>query len=143
MAEQANEMADWPKPSEGDFVWTEIASTDTKACEDFYTKVFGWTFKHSTPSADPGMDYIEFSTTAGGNPSGGMYQIDPAWFGGTPPPPHFMTYVAVDDVDANAKKAVELGGTVLRGPMDIPNVGRMCVIRDPTGAVFSTFIMKQ
>ncbi len=141
MAEQASEMAGWPKPKEGEFVWTEVASNNAKACESFYSKVFGWEFKHSQ-NAEAGMDYIEF-TTSGGNPAGGLYDMNPDWFGGNPPPPHFMTYIAVDDVDANAKKAEELGGKILKPPMDIPNVGRMCVIQDPTGAVFSTFTMKQ
>ncbi|MBK8304278.1 MAG: hypothetical protein IPK98_13040 [Chloracidobacterium sp.] len=57
------------------------------------------------------------------------------------PPPHFLTYVAVEDVDENARQAVELGGTVIRQPMDIPNTGRFAVIADPTGAMFATFKM--
>ena len=71
-----------------------------------------------------------------------VHQINPAWFGDNPPPPHFMTYVAVDDVDENSKLAQELGATIIRGPMDIPNVGRICIIQDPTGAMISTFRMK-
>ena len=57
------------------------------------------------------------------------------------PPPHLMTYIGVDDVDANAARAVELGGTIIRPPMDIPNTGRFAVIQDPTGAIFATFTM--
>ena len=53
-----------------------------------------------------------------------------------------MIYVAVDDVDENAKLAVELGGTIIKAPMDVPNVGRMAIIQDPTGAMFSTFRMQ-
>ena len=48
-----------------------------------------------------------------------------------------MTYVTVDDVDATAKNAQQLGGKVLMGPQDIPTVGRFCVIQDPQGAVIS------
>jgi predicted enzyme related to lactoylglutathione lyase len=140
MAEQASEMAGWPMPKQGEFVWTEIASNDAEKCKAFYTTVFGWKFKEST-SANEGMKYEEFATT-GDNPAGGLYQIDPKWFGDNPPPPHFMTYVAVDDVDENAKLATELGATIIRGPMDIPNVGRMAIIQDPTGAMIATFRMK-
>lgn len=139
MAEQASEMAGMPVPTQGSFVWTEIASNDADKCKAFYNAVFGWKFQESSGAA--GMEYIEFSA-GDGNPVGGMYQIDPAWFGGNPPPPHFMTYVAVDDVDENAKLATELGATIIRGPMDIPNVGRMCIIQDPTGAMIATFRMK-
>lgn len=35
------------------------------------------------------------------------------------------------------EKAAELGGKVVMGPMDIPTVGRMAVIRDPQGAVLN------
>ncbi len=139
MAEQASEMAGWALPKEGDFVWTEIASNDAEKCIEFYQNVFGWTFQTSN-AASEGMDYREFSTGSG-HPAGGLYEINPEWFGGDPPPPHFMTYVAVDDVDATAAKVTELGGKVHK-TMDIPNVGRMSIIEDPTGAMIATFRMK-
>src|SRR6187401_1230676 len=140
MAEQASEMAGSALPRDGSFCWTEIASNDADKCTAFYNAVFGWEFKGGDAN-NPGMDYREF-TTGGDRPVGGLYQIDPAWFGDNPPPPHFMTYVAVDDVDENSKLAQELGATIIRGPMDIPNVGRICIIQDPTGAMISTFRMK-
>lgn len=140
MSQEASEMAGWPLPKAGTFVWTEIASNDADKCTAFYNAVFGWKFK-SGDDTKTGVDYREF-TTGGDNPVGGLYQINPAWFGDNPPPPHFMTYVAVDDVDANAKLAVDLGGTIIHGPMDIPNVGRMAKIQDPTGAMFATFRMQ-
>ena len=144
MAEQAqaSELAGFPKPQEGTFVWTEIAVNkgDAEKCKAFYAAVFGWKFKDS--NAAEGMPYHEFST-GGDNPAGGLYEIDPKFFEGQPqlPPPHFLPYIAVDDIDANAKKAEELGATILKGPMDIPNVGRFAVIKDPAGAVFATFSM--
>src|ERR1051325_10615147 len=102
---------------------------------EFYSNVFGWTFKKGDAG---GMQYNEFST-GGDFPAGGLYQMDPAWFGGSTPPPHFMIYVMVDDVDEATKKAVELGGTVTREPMNIPNVGRFSIIQDPTGADIASF----
>jgi len=139
MAEQASEMAGQPMPKEGAFVWTEIASNDAEKCKAFYSTVFGWKFKDSDASSE-GMKYDEFST-GGDHPVGGLYEIDPKWFGEKVPPPHFMTYVAVDDVDANANKAVELGGTLIKEPFNVPNVGRIAIIQDPTGAVIATFKM--
>ncbi|HEV7701169.1 MAG TPA: VOC family protein [Pyrinomonadaceae bacterium] len=135
MAQEASEMAGWPTPSHGEFVWTEIACADADKAQAFYENVFGWTFKHG--NAAPGMDYREFSTGSD-KPVGGLYQIDPAWFGDNPPPAHWMIYVAVDDVDANAELAESLGATVHK-KMDIPNVGRMAIIQDPTGAMIATF----
>jgi len=65
---------------------------------------------------------------------GGMFQMG-AEFGETPS--HWMPYVAVDDVDAKAKQVAELGGKICVPPSDIPNVGRFCIITDPTGATLS------
>jgi predicted enzyme related to lactoylglutathione lyase len=137
MADEASEMAGWPVPKQGRFVWTEVASTDIEKSQSFFENVFGWNFKKGDAA---GMDYREFST-GDMNPVGGLYQIDPAWFGGNPPPAHMMIYVAVDDVDENAELAESLGAKILK-KMDVPNVGRMAVIQDPTGAMFATFRMK-
>ena len=66
------------------------------------------------------MAYNEFSTPGAEYPVGGLYQIEPAWFGGNPPPAHFMSYVAVDDVDATTGKATELGGEVTAARWTFP-----------------------
>lgn len=134
-----SEHGDHQMPPHGSFCWTEIASSDSRACIEFYTNVFGWKFQESQ-SGSPGMEYTEYST-GDPYPAGGLYQIDPQFFGGHAPPPHIMNYVAVDNVDASAERAVELGGTIINGPMDIPNVGRMAIIKDPTGATLSLFAM--
>ncbi len=52
------------------------------------------------------------------------------------PPPHWSITFAVDDADAVAARADELGGTVLVPPFDAPYV-RMTVLRDPAGATFT------
>src|SRR5262249_56120974 len=53
--------------------------------------------------------------------------------------PAWMGYVAVDDVDVYAKRVKAAGGTVHRGPEDIPGVGRFAVAGDPHGAGFMLF----
>jgi uncharacterized protein len=50
-------------------------------------------------------------------------------------PAHWGVTFAVDDADAIATKAAELGGTVVVSPFDAPWV-RMTVITDPQGATF-------
>ena len=45
-------------------------------------------------------------------------------------------YISVDDADDSATKAVELGGQNTVPPFDVPGVGRMAGITDPTGAFF-------
>ena len=51
-------------------------------------------------------------------------------------PPHWGVTFAVDDADAIAAKAAELGGQVVVPPFDAPWV-RMTVITDPQGATFT------
>jgi predicted enzyme related to lactoylglutathione lyase len=50
-----------------------------------------------------------------------------------------MAYFEVDDVDATAKQAKEMGGKLYMAPMSMAGVGRMAVMADPQGAVFSIF----
>ena len=50
-------------------------------------------------------------------------------------PTHWCGYIAVRDIDAAWKKIAELGGIHIHPPSLIPNVGRFCIFKDPTGAV--------
>ena len=77
------------------------------------------------------MTYTSFMN--GDRPAGGMYQLT-ADMGGVPP--HWLAYFAVEDTDAKAQKAADLGGTVISPPMDIPGTGRFAIVRDPQGATF-------
>jgi uncharacterized protein len=117
-------------PANGAFCWNELGTTDLAAAKKFYTELLGWEIKESQATA--GMTYDEI--VVGGQHVGGMYQMT-AEMGNAPS--HWIAYVAVDDVDAKAKQVAELGGKVCVPPTDIPNVGRFCVINDPTGAAIS------
>src|SRR5207302_7963752 len=117
----------------GALCWTELTTTDTKAAETFYTQMFGWTPKHSAPSA--GMEYTEFSVN--GTPGIGMMAKPkemPAHI-----PSYWMPYFQVTNVDASASKAKELGGKLMVGPHDISDAGRFAILTDPQGAVFAVF----
>ncbi|HEX8921520.1 MAG TPA: VOC family protein [Pyrinomonadaceae bacterium] len=116
-------------PANGAFCWNELSTTDLAAAKKFYQELLGWEIKESQGA---GMTYDEI--VVGGQHVGGMYQAT-AESGNAPS--HWIAYVAVDDVDARAKQAAELGGKVCVPPTDIPNVGRFCVINDPTGAAIS------
>ena len=51
-------------------------------------------------------------------------------------PNHWHVYFGTDDADATAATAAEQGGAVIVPPFDIP-VGRIAVLSDPQGAMFS------
>ena len=137
MVEEAAGMAP-QMPKHGEFCWSEIASTDKEKCLPFYENVFGWSFKKSESSAGGDeMEYLEFSSS-GDFPDGAFYEMTPEMYGGGElPPAHINLYVSVDDIDASLEKATSLGGTVVFGPYDIPNVGRFGIISDPAGAHIS------
>lgn len=135
MSEEATGMSS-AKPGHGSFCWSEIAVTDLAKCRAFYEAVFGWQFKKSE-STGKEMEYLEFSSFGGEHQDGALYQMSRELFGGEIPPAHIAQYIAVDDVDASLEKVKTLGGSVVFGPYDIPNVGRMGVINDPTGASLS------
>jgi predicted enzyme related to lactoylglutathione lyase len=63
---------------------------------------------------------------------GGMFEMKGPDFANVPE--HWLTYIAVDDVDARLKKATDAGAKVLKEPFDIPGVGRMAVLMEPGGA---------
>lgn len=139
----SQEMSADHGPEPGSFCWTEIASNDAAKCKAFYSTTFGWKFQEST-ATDGEFAYHEFLAGNKPYPAGGMYDLSPEMCGenGEMPPPHFLSYVAVEDVDASAQRAADLGGTVVREPMDIPNTGRFAVIKDPAGALFAVFTMQ-
>ena len=123
-------------PKHGEFCWTEIASTNLEACKNFYQNVFGWEMQKS-PNTDEAFEYTEFSATPRAYPMGGMYQISAEMFGEHLPPPHFLSYISVDDVEETTSQAFDLGARIIKPSMDVPNVGKMSIIQDPTGAMIA------
>lgn len=141
MAEEGAGMAP-AMPKHGDFCWSEFAVADLAKCRAFYENVFGWKFKASA-NAGEGMEYLEFSSAGDGRTDAALYEINPQMFGGEAPPAHIAQYVAVDNVDEAVEKAKGLGGSLVFGPYDIPNVGRMAIIDDPTGASISLITLTE
>jgi predicted enzyme related to lactoylglutathione lyase len=122
----AYEPASEGPAAEGVFVWDELGTTDADGAQRFYEEVFGWT------TSDMGPDYGGYRVFNRGETGiAGLMTLPDASI-----PPHWQPYMAVDDPDATAAKAAELGGATLAEPMDVPNVGRLAVLRDPQGATF-------
>ena len=119
--------------------WTDLASPDLAASRQFYGSLFGWDFSEED-TGDPNNPYV--MVRQDGKDVAGMMKLSPEMQAGGMPPV-WSTYVTVTDVDAATTKAKELGGTVLNGPMDVMDAGRMTVIADPTGAVFCIWQPKE
>ncbi len=120
-----------PPRSEGVFVWDELSTTDVEAAKQFYGQVVGWT----TSDMDMGETGVYTIFSSGAVQRAGCMTLPE----GVEAPPHWLTYLATDDVDASLAKAEELGASKLIGPIDVPGIGRLGVVADRTGAVFGLF----
>ena len=133
----------------GSLNFNGLATRDPEGAKTFYGAVFGWTTL-ALPSGSmwtlPGYgDHLEESSpglreqmTQMGAPEGFIdvvAAVNPIADDEPGTPAHWSVTFAVDDADATAAKALELGGAILAGPFDAPWT-RMAVIKDPKGAVF-------
>jgi predicted enzyme related to lactoylglutathione lyase len=134
-----------------------LATRDLERAKEFYGAVFGWEtlsipagvmwtlpgygdhLEESTPGLRQGMEQMGappgfIDVVAAVNPIAGNDSSTPAHWGVT---------FGVDDVEAIAAKAKELGADIVAGPFDAPWC-RMAVIKDPQGAIFvaSQFVME-
>jgi predicted enzyme related to lactoylglutathione lyase len=135
----------------GSWNFSELNTDDPEGARRFYGPVFGWEFDEVDLGPTTGImvrlpGYADF-----------LEQFDPGIrkrhsdFGAPPgysdcvawimpvadgASPYWSVTFSVDDTDAVAARARDLGGTVLVEPHDIPPV-RSAVIRDPHGAVFT------
>ena len=124
-------MTDYDKHAPGTFSWPELSTTDQQAGVAFYRALFGWDVNEMPMG--PGETYSMFQMR--GREVGAAATLRPEQRA-QGVPPHWGSYVTVASADEAAKKATELGGTVLAPPFDVMDAGRMAVVQDPTGAVF-------
>lgn len=114
----------------GTFCWGELNTADGPAAKAFYSALFGWESRDE-PGA-PGMPYTKFlvgdAEVAGLAPLPAEMQADV--------PNHWRSYIAVASADESAAKVTDLGGTVLGGPFDAHEAGRLALAKDTMGAPF-------
>jgi len=110
------------------FFWYDLATSDIEAARKFYCDVVGWSYQDNSQG---GQSYGIFKVG-----DAGVAGLMPFPDGMAPPHPVWNGYIAVEDVDTMARRIQEAGGTVHRGPMEVPGVIRFAVVADPQGAVF-------
>ena len=121
----------------GTFCWAELSTNDQPGAKAFYSKIFGW-----TPVELPiGPDQVYT-----------MFQLEQCEVGAVCTlsydqrehgvVPHWMLYVAVENADATTAKAESVGARILAKPFDVFDAGRMAVLQDPSGAIFSIWQAK-
>jgi predicted enzyme related to lactoylglutathione lyase len=115
--------------------WVETLQPDPRAALGFYAALLGWEF--SAPGPMPGGlpgDY--FVALVDGREVAGVGTLPDL---GGPPIASWNTYVRVDDADAAVERATNAGATLLAGPLGASEDGRLAVLGDPAGAVFSVW----
>ncbi|HUK58101.1 MAG TPA: VOC family protein [Stellaceae bacterium] len=120
----------------GAFMWNELMTADVEKAKSFYGKTLGWAIEEMKM---PEGSY--WLAKVSGTPVAGMMNMTGMVPAGTPP--HWFSYVEVDDVDRRAKDAEANGGKVHRAPFDIPDVGRIAIIEDATGAMVGLMTPKR
>ncbi|HET7848645.1 MAG TPA: VOC family protein [Pseudolabrys sp.] len=117
-----------PHPwTHGHFYWNERMTRDFERDKKFYADTLGWAFEDM---AMPDGTY--WVAKIGGEYVGGLFPLTDPKFAGVPE--GWMSYIAVDDVDARVRKAQSGGAQLMRPIFDVPNVGRIAILREPGGA---------
>lgn len=116
-----------PTSQFGEICWSELATNDVKTAKDFYGNLFGWEFKDNNMD---GMTYTEIKSN--NKVFGGIWGIPKEMQQHIPP--HWMSYVLVENVDTSLEKAMTNGCSVKKEATNVGDFGRFAVIQDPTGA---------
>jgi predicted enzyme related to lactoylglutathione lyase len=109
----------------GKFHWNELRTRNAERAKRFYQETIGWSFELS--STPDGHDY--WVATMDGQPVAGLFPLTSPRFDGVPE--SWMSFLAVDDVDARVAKAVEAGAELVMPIFDVPGVGRIAMLREP------------
>jgi len=112
----------------GSFTWSELLSSDVEKSKQFYSEVFGWGWGGAPEYAEV---QVGGRSVAGlmARPADLPAEVLDIW----------QIYFGSADLDADIKKAKELGGHVVVPPTEVPNMGRFSVLMDPQGGTFAIF----
>ena len=135
----------------GSLNFNDLHTRDVDGAKSFYGSVFGWDtlsldggfqawtlpgYAEHREEKDPGLRERMVEAGAPEGFADVVASIVPIPGDQPETPAHWGVTLAVDDSDAIAEKAKELGGNVIVPPMDAPWV-RLTVIADPQGAMFT------
>jgi len=125
-----SESGDTPagRPNVSEFCWETLNTSDKDRAIAFYGKVFGW-----KTMAGPAGEGSVF--TVDGSREGQVADIQLAQGF----PPCWLTYVVVEKLEHSRERAEKLGAKVMMPLIEVPTVGRIAVIADPTGGAIGLF----
>jgi uncharacterized protein len=118
------------------FGWAELNARGLERAVAFYETVFGWT--HTIQPFGEGEEYTQLEHD--GQPLAGALEMNPQIPAETPS--YWLIYFNVDNVDARFARAIELGGSEMVPPQDMPG-GRFAIVSDPQGAAFGILKLQE
>lgn len=112
----------------GKFYWNELLTDDVEKAKAFYGATLGWAFDEMP--MESGGTYV-IAMLGEEAVAGIMDKTDIV-----PPsvPPHWFSYINVDDLPARLRLLETEGGRILRPPFEVPGVGAFAIVMDSTGA---------
>jgi len=103
------------------FVHVELNTTDVGKAKDFYSKLFDWELEDMAMGPSDTYTIIKVGDGTGGgllkNPMPG-------------------------DIKAATKKAESLGAKIVKNSIEVPDMGWLSIIADPTGAALGLWQTK-
>lgn len=109
--------------------WADMSAKDLAGAVEFYRGLFGW------ETEDQGEEAGHYTIAAkDGRHVAGLNTVPDESV-----PPHWTTFINVEDAEETAQRVKAAGGQVLFGPMEVMDAGRMAVFSDPTGAVVAAW----
>ncbi len=126
-------MSEAQAPKLGTIGWADLTVPDADKVRDFYADVVGWKV-----SEVPMGGYADYCMTPPGQeePAVGVCHARGA---NADLPPVWLVYFIVESLEESTRKAIQRGGSVLKGPVDAGGMGKYAVVRDPAGAVAALF----
>ena len=116
------------------FVHIELNTTDVEKAKDFYKQLFDWKLTDMEMGPSGTYTMIDVGEGTGGgllkNPEPGM-------------PSFWLSYVLVDDIKTATEKAKSLGARIFKDSIEVPNMGWLSIITDPTGATLGLWQTKK
>jgi uncharacterized protein len=116
----------------GRFSWTELATDAPDSSAAFYQALAGWT----SAERHVGRQGRYWVFRAGTRDVAGMVHEPGAAIASC-----WVPYVQVVSAEDTAALAVEVGGTLIVPPGDVPGRGRYAMLKDPGGAVVGIFAL--
>lgn len=111
----------------GKFVWYDLFADKLELAVPFYEELFGWSFANTESNRDRVKTIYR-----NGVPIGNAVQVDPLKKGERSS--HWLGYISVENVDSSSLAVEKNKGSIHMEAKDLPERGRVAVIKDPQGA---------